>query len=61
LLSGQLDIGINGVMGQTVVLQSSADLLSWIPIVTNTLTAARWDYTNNPSGSQQFFRAVIGQ
>jgi hypothetical protein len=61
LAPGQFDIGINGVIGQTIVLQESADLQSWFPIATNTLATSRWDYTNSASADQQFFRAILGQ
>jgi hypothetical protein len=57
----QLVIGVGGVSGQTIVLQSSPDLRSWSPLATNTLTAANWNYTNDAAGnvSQQFYRALV--
>jgi hypothetical protein len=60
----ELQIGINGVVGQTIILQLSADLQVWQPLATNSLTATnRWLYTNaSPSGAtQQFFRALLSQ
>ena len=59
--SDQFVIGINGVAGQGITLQGSADLQNWIPLATNTLVSARWTYTNTaPTGFlQQFFRAVL--
>jgi hypothetical protein len=54
-------IDVTGVSGQTVVLQSSTDLRSWVPVATNTLSADRWVYTNSPQGSLglQFYRAAL--
>jgi hypothetical protein len=36
-------LGVNGVAGQTVVLERSLDGAPWLPIATNTLTSARWE------------------
>jgi hypothetical protein len=59
LSTTQLRIGVNGVSGQTIVLQSSPDLRNWLPITTNTLTSGRWTYTNSVPASQQFYRAAL--
>ena len=59
LSTTQLRIGVNGISGQTIVLQSSPDLRNWLPITTNTLTSGRWTYTNSVPASQQFYRAVL--
>ena len=59
LNAAQFCIGVNGVSGQTFVLQSSADLRNWQSLITNTLTSSRWTYTNSLPASQQFYRAVI--
>jgi hypothetical protein len=42
------------------VIQSATDLAAgnWIPISTNTLTAATLNFTNNTSLSAAFYRAV---
>jgi hypothetical protein len=60
-LSTKFRIGITGIPGETVVLQSSISLQSWLPVATNTLTSGRWVYTNaSPaSGSALFYRAVL--
>jgi hypothetical protein len=57
--NGQYIIGINGVSGQTLVLQSSSSLQNWVPLATNTLTGSRWTYTNSPAASTQFYRALV--
>jgi hypothetical protein len=57
----QFIIGVNGVPGQTNVLQTSTDLQNWLPLATNTLTSGTWNYTNNAANnvSEQFYRAAI--
>jgi hypothetical protein len=57
----QFQIGVNGLAGQTVVLQVSTDLQSWSSIVTNTLATNRWMYTNTPQNNleRQFYRGVL--
>jgi len=54
-------ISVSGVSSQTMVLQTSADLQSWLPLVTNTPTSSSWLYTNAiPLGQKaQFYRAVL--
>jgi sugar lactone lactonase YvrE len=56
----QFVIGVCGVLGQKIVLQSSPDLQNWLPLATNTLTSICWTYTNNAPQScgQQFYRAL---
>jgi hypothetical protein len=57
----QYRIGVNGDLGQTVVLQSSTDLQAWLPLATNTLTTSRWDFTNTPPSSPEtrYYRGVL--
>jgi hypothetical protein len=61
LTGAQLVVGVSGASGQTMVLESSPDLLTWLPLATNTLTSASWTYTNNgPQNiAQQFYRALL--
>jgi hypothetical protein len=57
----QLRIGVNGISGQTIVLQNSTDLLNWQPLATNTLSTGTWTYTNAASSdpSRKFYRALL--
>jgi len=63
LSSSQFRIGVNGAIGQTIILQYSTNLQTWFPLVTNTLASNRWVYTNAPAGdsSRQFYRAILSQ
>ena len=57
----QFRIVVNGVSGQTIALQNSADLQVWTPFATNKLTGTNWIYTNNvpPNSGKQFYRALL--
>ncbi len=59
--SAQFIIGINGVSGQKIILQTSSSLQNWTSLATNTLTTSRWTYTNNLPANVQFYRAVLSQ
>ncbi len=59
LNGGQFVVGVNGVSGQTIALETSADLNNWLPLATNLLTTSRWTYTNSLPADQQFYRAVL--
>ena len=58
--SGQFIYQLQGLSGVPYVIQSATDLTAgnWIPISTNTLTAATLNFTNNTSSSAAFYRAV---
>lgn len=57
----QFWIGVNGLSGQTVVLECSTDLQVWFALATNTLVTNRWDYTNAPPAElgARYYRAVL--
>ena len=57
--NGGVILGINGAIGQKVVLQQAADLSSWNPVLTNVLTTARWEVTQPADGTNAFYRAVL--
>jgi len=58
--STEFRIGVNGFSNQIIALQISADLKNWQPLVTNTLIASRWAYTNDvPNNDKRFYRAVV--
>jgi hypothetical protein len=61
LNGAQFVISVDGLSGQTIVLQSSPDLHNWLPLATNTLTSGSWNYTNNAPQNVggQFYRALL--
>lgn len=58
----QVTVGVNGVAGQIVILDSAPSIGSWSPMVTNRLSTNRWTVPYMlPAGSgSQFFRARLG-
>ena len=54
----QVQIGVDGIAGQRIVLERSANLLNWQPIATNWLNQARWTYID-PASLQNFYRAAV--
>jgi hypothetical protein len=58
---GQFRVTVTGLVGHTIVLQSSPDLASWSPLATNTLTSSVWLYTNTPpvATPQRYYRALL--
>jgi len=58
-LSGSVIVGVNGTVGQRVVLQRATDWSSWQPVVTNVLSAARWEREQPADGTNVFYRAVL--
>jgi hypothetical protein len=59
----EIQIGINGSAGQTMILQTSSNLYNWQGLATNLLQTSRWLYTNSlgPGATHQFYRAVLPQ
>ncbi|MCU0788836.1 MAG: hypothetical protein MUC91_11740, partial [Verrucomicrobia bacterium] len=54
-------LGVNGLAGQTAVLEMAVDGLPWLPVATNTLTSARWEWAE-PIAEEftlALFRAVL--
>ena len=59
----QLLIGLAGATGQTIVLQTSGDLVNWVSLATNTLASSNWAFTNTPAASstKSFYRGMMVQ
>ena len=62
LSTSQIRIGVNGQVGQTLVLQAAADLVNWQSVATNTLSTSVWFFTNaQPAAATRlFYRAKLG-
>jgi hypothetical protein len=60
---GQFRIGVNSAANQTIVLQYSTNLQDWLPLITNTLEANRWEYANIPpvDATERYYRAILSQ
>lgn len=56
--SGQFGFNISASIGQTIVVESSADLATWLPLTTNTLTAPTlyWSDPQLLNQSTRFYR-----
>jgi hypothetical protein len=54
-------LGVNGVAGQTAVLERSTDDLPWTPVATNTLSSSRWEFVEpvEPAFTKTLFRARL--
>lgn len=71
MLDGQPGFGTNGfgfnltwAAGQSVVVETSSDLLNWVPLQTNVLTAATFFFADPvaPRSPHQFYRVLgLGQ
>ena len=61
ITNNQFQLQIHGYTGQRIVVQASTDLLSWVPISTNTLTTGSAEIFDGPVAgqSQRFYRAVL--
>jgi hypothetical protein len=57
LTGGQLSFSVTGITGYAYVIESSADLTTWLPLQTN---AAPFTFvlTNAADYSQEYFRAA---
>jgi hypothetical protein len=57
--NGQFGFDLAGPAGQSVVIETSTDLLSWLPVWTNTFGAGSLSYTDPQSGSDvnRYYRA----
>jgi uncharacterized repeat protein (TIGR01451 family) len=62
VLNGQYELTVAGVPGQTYVIQSSPDLSTWTPVLTNTAVAGSpIVFPISPqSASRAFYRVVLG-
>jgi hypothetical protein len=59
--AGQFAFNLTGIAGQTVVIEASTNLLSWLPLATNILDAAP-SYFSDPNSthfSRRFYRARL--
>jgi len=54
-VSGQFGFNIGGMSGETVVIQASTNLQTWIPIQTNTLETTPF-YFSDPQSNTNFVR-----
>ena len=52
-------VGVNGTIGQRVVLQQTSNLNSWQPVATNLLSAPRWEVTQPADRTNVFYRAAL--
>jgi hypothetical protein len=59
--SNQLRITVHGAPEQSITLQVTTDLRTWMPWMTHTLTEPAWVLTNSLSGgaSHIFYRAIL--
>lgn len=55
--NGQFAFVLNGVAGQTYIIQSSTNFLNWSPVSTNTLTNARAQFLLPAGSARRFYRA----
>ncbi len=54
---GKFAFTLNGISGQTYIIQSSTNLLNWSPVSTNTLANAQTQLLLPASSAHQFYRA----
>lgn len=58
--SGQFSISLSGRNGTTYVIQSSTNLVDWIPVATNTVVSGSFEFTDSEASTStlKFYRAV---
>lgn len=56
--NGQCVLQVQAQSGARYVVQSSADLANWLPVVTNTLVGDVWNVTNSLTSPMKFWRAA---
>ena len=58
LTNGRFRLTVTGAAPQGFVIQASTNLMNWVSLSTNTLTANRFDYTNSAqTNTHRFYRA----
>jgi hypothetical protein len=59
--NNRFQFNVSGFTGQNVVVQASADLRAWSPLMTNTLTGSDWAFIDSQTGNnpKRFYRAVL--
>jgi hypothetical protein len=58
---GRVDVAVNGSRGQTVVVETSTNLVIWQPLSTNTLANDRWVYSEYRStvDPKRYYRSSL--
>jgi hypothetical protein len=57
---GHFGLALTGLIGQTVIVQESTNLMTWAPVWTNTLSGDAIVFTDTNTAVQElFYRAVI--
>jgi len=62
--SGSFTFSLTAPNGQTVVIQATCDLMSWVPIFTNVVSRNKVVFTDSDSGAcpgSRYYRAVLVQ
>ena len=56
-----LQVTLQAQSGHTYTIEASSDLLTWTPILTNTLSGPTWDFVDPSSTNfaHRFYRAVL--
>jgi hypothetical protein len=59
LVGGNFGFSVGGEIGRSFILQSSADLIHWAPVSTNTLSGTTASFSFPAGASTQFYRALL--